>query len=842
MDSSKIEEAAVLLKAIEDELRRPPELYSEEELRRLGIEPDLFLFISRPDFSDNSHALWKYINQNTAYKTAWLIKNRAACELLKERNIACELFDSAAGVALAQKARYVISNIYFWGLHKYPGQIYINLWHGSGIKAHYFYDRNNDNQPYYEAKRDSELTDLYLVQGVLDKFILAALLNCDARKMLVTGQPRIDNIKEAAGKDNLECIFENITRKYDRLILFAPTFRRTTYSVVGKYYQDNILGLPDFNSSSFNEIMAKHKAALVVKLHPIEETNFISIDLEGDENIFLLKNLDMLKAGLQMNDLINAFDVMISDYSSIAYDFLLLDRPIIYNIPDQEEYAQKQGFVFPHIDFWMPGEKVFNFGGLLDALEDAFKHPQRYSAQRHTNIDLRYSYQDNGAARRVLAAIENYRPIINYGQRYFIKEKLLPLAREYEAEIARLKSRLAAPNSTSANEIPPQDEDKELEQALAALLAAALAHNGDTVLLAPLPSVYDGKTKSRLVHIIEQFSKKGWFCLCEVINMPSGCNFQHLNSDLYLTKLGDDIERLFKALGQAGKKIILALDYSLFSLSPERLKQMCAKAHTVFYFMEAEIRYSHAIEKQSPAEKYRLAFFAYCQENDSIHIIVSAQRLYDYFMKIRGKNRLHLITSGVDNSFFREHCAAGTVPDTLKAVINRSKPIIGFCGTITNDLYISLMQYLCERCREYDFVLIGENKLSQERIQVTTVLNSYENLFFAPEISYEDVPAAINLFDVAILPYYSLAKERFPLKFFEYLACAKPVVASDLEYLEEYYPFALTSRSHGEFAQHLQKALRFKKDITFAGQAQEIAAQNDWSLRVNELIEIIGQP
>jgi glycosyltransferase involved in cell wall biosynthesis len=175
----------------------------------------------------------------------------------------------------------------------------------------------------------------------------------------------------------------------------------------------------------------------------------------------------------------------------------------------------------------------------------------------------------------------------------------------------------------------------------------------------------------------------------------------------------------------------------------------------------------------------------------------------------------------------------------LKDLKDSPKPLIGFCGTIAGDLYISLIQYLCDRFPEYNFVLAGKNELAASRPQVAKVLDSFANLFFIDEIAYEQVPALINSFDVGLLPYFSLAKKRFPLKLFEYLACGKPVVASGLEELAPYHPQVLVSRSHGEFARHLEKALQFSKDMEFAAQARQMAAANDWQYKIRELHKII---
>ena len=55
-------------------------------------------------------------------------------------------------------------------------------------------------------------------------------------------------------------------------------------------------------------------------------------------------------------DFLNVVDVLITDYSSIYFDYLLLNRPIIFHMPDLEEYQKKRGFILDPLDEWTPGD------------------------------------------------------------------------------------------------------------------------------------------------------------------------------------------------------------------------------------------------------------------------------------------------------------------------------------------------------------------------------------------------------------------------------------------------------------------------------------------------------
>lgn len=63
-------------------------------------------------------------------------------------------------------------------------------------------------------------------------------------------------------------------------------------------------------------------------------------------------------------NILNAVDILITDYSSIYFDFLLLDRPIIFTPIDYEEYKHNRGFLLEPFDFWAPGDKCFCYEDL----------------------------------------------------------------------------------------------------------------------------------------------------------------------------------------------------------------------------------------------------------------------------------------------------------------------------------------------------------------------------------------------------------------------------------------------------------------------------------------------
>lgn len=377
---------------------------------RFGMEVNmLFVFMSQPDFACNPYALYKYVSENTEHETAWLVKKANRYEELLARDIRCALYNTQEGNDLIMDADYVIMNSYtFSELPKTDNQIFVNLWHGSGIKAHDLYHHEMSNRQVDKLENYFSKVDLMCLQSLDDRFRLSAMLHYDLRKCYVTGQARLDCVRKSDGIGKLKELYGDVIERYRKFLFYAPTFRVNASGHSGKIFSDNIFRLEDFDSEQMDLFLEKHNALLVYKLHPIEQTAFTNRKFTmGNHCLELTENM-LFEAGIQYTEILNAFDVMISDYSSISYDFLLLDRPIVYLIPDYEEYAGKKGFVFHNIDAYMPGDKAFTFYQLLVAMEEGLCFPEKHKEARRFVLDQRFDYEDDKSSERCFRQIIGY--------------------------------------------------------------------------------------------------------------------------------------------------------------------------------------------------------------------------------------------------------------------------------------------------------------------------------------------------------------------------------------------------------------------------------------------------
>lgn len=131
---------------------------------------------------------------------------------------------------------------------------------------------------------------------------------------------------------------------------------------------------------------------LIIKKHPLQT----KWSQEGQfSNIRYVTEEMLEKADLQLAELMGVCDGLISDYSSAAVDFMLLDRPIGYVLTDFKEYEEKRGFVFKDPLAYMPGEKIHDYQGLEAFLGHVAQKEDQYKKEREALMPVMHNPAEN---------------------------------------------------------------------------------------------------------------------------------------------------------------------------------------------------------------------------------------------------------------------------------------------------------------------------------------------------------------------------------------------------------------------------------------------------------------
>jgi CDP-ribitol ribitolphosphotransferase len=267
-----------------------------------------------------------------------------------------------------------------------PRQRIIQLWHASGAFKTVGYSRiGKPGGPSPFARRHKNYT-YAIVSGQHDVPYYAEAFGLPEERVLPTGIPRMDRFfdedKRAEGVALARRLFPASEGR--TTILFAPTFRGNGPRDAAYDY-----GLIDW--ASLHATCVTKDAVMIVRMHPfIREPAPIPAGLRD-------RILDGTDAPIDVNDLLFAVDLLITDYSSIVFEFATLLRPMLFFAYDLEEYVAGRDFYAPFEDF-VPGRIAGTFDEVLAAIraDDFMAEKVPDFARRH------FDHLDGGATDRVI--------------------------------------------------------------------------------------------------------------------------------------------------------------------------------------------------------------------------------------------------------------------------------------------------------------------------------------------------------------------------------------------------------------------------------------------------------
>ena len=371
-------------------------IFSLLKLLNLLIPKDKrrILYISKPDFSDNPRHLYEYyrMDEDSGKKRhAWLCFEKESVEILRSHGMDNVYhIKSLRGLYEYFRSKYLVTNSStFWQI-KSPFQIQFALWHGMPLKN----ILRMGSEP-MSTSRPAYSVDMRIAASPRTKALIAASFNYDARKVEITGQPRSDALFQRV--DALKKLWNLSANDYREIVVYMPTYRSGYKNVRdGKSLNgENFFRLDGFSLREFQDFLEKNNILFLLKLHPFEE-KLLPNDIES-ERIKIVSNRLLLKRGVDLYNLLADSTMLVTDYSSVYFDYLLLDRRMIFVPGDLQEYTEKRGFSLEPYDFWTPGEKVYSQESLQTAITDS----DRYAKERATVREIIHTYRDDRSCRRL---------------------------------------------------------------------------------------------------------------------------------------------------------------------------------------------------------------------------------------------------------------------------------------------------------------------------------------------------------------------------------------------------------------------------------------------------------
>ncbi|MGW2020245.1 bifunctional glycosyltransferase/CDP-glycerol:glycerophosphate glycerophosphotransferase [Streptomyces sp. NPDC001927] len=382
------------LNAGETKLRVYHDVYS-----KLPIRKGLVVFESHlgKQYSDSPKAIYEEMRrQGVAFEAVWSYAGARPTGFPKDATLV-KRWSWQYLRALAQAEFWVDNQGFPLKLTKRPGTTYIQTWHGSALKRMGFHEPGTKKQG--RAAQDSfqrslDRFDHFLIRSEHDIHTLAAAFRLKEEKLLPVGYPRNDALVAARQRESGDGTRERGALAAElgiapekTVLLYAPTFRAAPGGAVRKFE------LP-FDVQEFADRFGDTHT-LLIRSHYL---NNLTLPPSVRGRVIDVTNHH------DITPLLELADGLITDYSSVMFDYGLLDRPMIFFTYDYEEYSTESRGTYFDLKEKAPGPVVATEDELFSAIAHLKDEADaKYSAARE-RFNAEFSAYDRGDAARQIVA------------------------------------------------------------------------------------------------------------------------------------------------------------------------------------------------------------------------------------------------------------------------------------------------------------------------------------------------------------------------------------------------------------------------------------------------------
>lgn len=247
-------------------------------------------------------------------------------------------------------------------------QVVVNMWHGIPLKK---------IGRLLSPKKNIDYSTHYLAPTKDVGDIMCDCFGCDYSKILLCPAPRNDKLFFPSISQS----FLHTLNEFEHRICWLPTFRSSDISntLDSSLSDKSKTGLPIIYEFSMleelNDFLNKHSCLLIIKLHPAEKNT--QILKYNYSNILMLSDKNLSDNDTDLYSVLSTTDGLITDYSSVYFDYLTLDKPICFAIDDMDSYKKNRGFTVSNPLSVMPGDVALNYSDLLHFCENIISDPMK---------------------------------------------------------------------------------------------------------------------------------------------------------------------------------------------------------------------------------------------------------------------------------------------------------------------------------------------------------------------------------------------------------------------------------------------------------------------------------
>lgn len=362
--------------------------------RCLPINSKIIVFQTEGDFCDNGRALYEYLIRRKvkSHKYIWFVSDVSLFKGNDDTKFLCPWGDTIHFRVMYYLAvsKNVIETHNLTNRKLRKRQNYISLWHGMALKA------NKGALSYSKP-----VFDYVIHLGKGTEKSQAQFMHCDLSYFLHLGYPRNDVLLNNSSDSKNNPLLKG--KKYNKVVIWMPTFRASFNSSLSEDGCDTETGLPLLMTKQdlieMDQNLKRYGVCLVVKIHHLQSDNPIFKILF--DNIVFVEDGLLLQKNIQLYELVAQTDALLSDYSSVFADYLLLDKPMGFVLSDMDLYQKSRGFVVDNVLDYLAGHHIYCKEDLYGFIDDVVNENDLFREDRLRLIPKIHDYPDNKSCERI---------------------------------------------------------------------------------------------------------------------------------------------------------------------------------------------------------------------------------------------------------------------------------------------------------------------------------------------------------------------------------------------------------------------------------------------------------
>lgn len=363
-------------------------------------------------FADNSSYFYQFLSKETEYRAIWISRSKKIIKMLNDNNFEAYFYLSIKGLFFSLRAKYHIIDQSIYDINPFTSHRAkkVNLWHGFPLKNIGKNINDYNKKKFFWVKFLHNLSIpgfwynknvIYLGTSSFSICVFMESFEVKKKNFIEANYPRNDFLLNILDDSyiidpliqELVAKIKSNKRNNKKIVLYLPTFRDSG--------TDFFLGESNFNKIKKLLLELFYKDIILITKFHFAENN------SKYKNILSNENLINLPTEVDIYPLLKYGDILVTDYSSVYFDYLFLDRPIIFFPYDLNFYINKDRGLNFEYNKMTPGIKVYTIEELIEVLKEMSNSNffDSYSTQR--NKIKRLIFSNKKGSRSIIHQIEN---------------------------------------------------------------------------------------------------------------------------------------------------------------------------------------------------------------------------------------------------------------------------------------------------------------------------------------------------------------------------------------------------------------------------------------------------